>query len=158
MKRTAFLFWNKLQKSATPQFWYLRDTPEMGHVDRDGLAVGMQLHTRQIFSGIFDNTHITWRKLTGFNNSSDAGNGIFQLLRSIPCLLMYWLLKAPVHQEACNWLCRTHNMHCYSRINFIYLGQAKSKIWFKIQMSFIILKQSNMLKVNIWIKKIWDIT
>ena len=49
-----------------------------------------------------------------------------------PCLLMPWLLKSPGHQQACNWLCRTANMYCCSRVNFIYLCKAKSKIQFKM--------------------------
>ena len=36
-------------------------------------------------------------------NSSDARDGIFRLWRSIPCLLMHWLLKSPVHQQAWHW-------------------------------------------------------
>ena len=64
-------------------------------------------------------------------NSSDAGGGIFRLLRSIPYLLMHWLLKLPVHQQAWYWLCKT-NMYCCSRVNFIHLGQAKSKIQFEM--------------------------
>ena len=51
---------------------------------------------------------------------------------SIPCLLMPWLLKSPGHQQAVYWLCRTDDMYCCSRVNFIYLGQAKSKIQFKM--------------------------
>ena len=38
-------------------------------------------------------------------NSSNAGDGIIRLWRSIPCLLMHWLLKLPVHQLAWHWLC-----------------------------------------------------
>ena len=29
-------------------------------------------------------------------------------------------LKSPEHQQSCHWLCRTHNMHCCSTVNFIY--------------------------------------
>ena len=65
-------------------------------------------------------------------NSSDAGVGIFRLKGSIPRLLMPWLLKSPEHQQAWYWLCRTDNMHCCSRINFIDLGQAKSMTRFKL--------------------------
>ena len=65
-------------------------------------------------------------------NSSDAGDGIIRLWWSIPCLLMHWLLKSPVHQQAWYWLCRTDNISTYSRVNFIYLGPTKSKIWFKM--------------------------
>ena len=61
-------------------------------------------------------------------NSSDAGEEIFWLWGSIPCLLMPWLLKSPEHQQAWYWPCRTDNMHCYSRVNFIYLGPTKSQI------------------------------
>ena len=51
-------------------------------------------------------------------DSSDAGDGIFRLWGSIPCLLMHWLQKSPVHQQAWYWPCRTNNMCCYSRLNF----------------------------------------
>ena len=34
-------------------------------------------------------------------NSSDAGDGIFRLWRSILCLLIHWLLKSPVHHSHC---------------------------------------------------------
>ena len=40
-------------------------------------------------------------------------------LGSIPCLLMQWHLKSPVHQQARYWMCRTDNMYCCSRVNFI---------------------------------------
>ena len=53
-------------------------------------------------------------------------------LKSIPCLLVHWLLKSPMHQQAWYWLCRTDNIYCCSRVNFIYLGQAKSNIGFKM--------------------------
>ena len=66
------------------------------------------------------------------------------------CLLMPWLLKSPEHQQAwyMYWLCRTDNMHCYSGVNFIYLGQAKSKIWFKmwIHISIITFKTIQHVK------------
>ena len=45
---------------------------------------------------------------------------------------MPWLLRSPMHQQAWYWLCRTDNMYWWSRVNFIYLGQAKSKIRFKM--------------------------
>ena len=45
-------------------------------------------------------------------NSPNAGDGIFWLWRSIPCLLMHWLLKALQYQLICYWLCRTGNMYC----------------------------------------------
>ena len=47
-------------------------------------------------------------------NSSDAGDKIFRLWESIPCLLMHWLLKSPVHQQAWYLLCRTDNMKGFS--------------------------------------------
>ena len=66
-------------------------------------------------------------------NSYDARDGIFRRLwKSTPCLLMHWLLKSPEHQQAWYWLCRTDNMYCCSRANSIYLGEAKSKIRFKM--------------------------
>ena len=51
---------------------------------------------------------------------------------SVPCLLMHWLLKSSKYQQPWYWLCRTDNRYCCSRINSISLGQAKSKISFKI--------------------------
>ena len=50
---------------------------------------------------------------------------------SMPCLLMHWLLKSPEHQQTWYWLCRTDNMYCCFTVNFIYLGEAKFKQWFK---------------------------
>ena len=51
--------------------------------------------------------------------------------------------RSPEHQQAWCWLCRTDIMHCCSTVNFIYLGQANSKIWLK--------KQFIMLRVNCFI-------
>ena len=66
-------------------------------------------------------------------NSSNAGDRIFWLCESIPCLLlMYWLLKSSEHQQAWYWLWRTDNMYFCSSVNFINLGQAKSKMRFKM--------------------------
>ena len=65
-------------------------------------------------------------------NSSDAEDVIFQPYGSMPCLLMPWLLKSSEHQLACYWLCRTDDMCCCSRVNFICLGHVISKIWFKM--------------------------
>ena len=75
-------------------------------------------------------------------NSSDAGDGTFWLCGSIPCLMMPWLLKSPKHQQALYWLCRRDNMYFCSRDDFSYLGQAKSKIWFKLWI-YIFYKFSN---------------
>ena len=43
---------------------------------------------------------VIWAVLTLIFNSSDAGDGMFWLWGSIPCLLMPWLLKSPEHQQA----------------------------------------------------------
>ena len=40
--------------------------------------------------------------------------------------------KSPEHQQAWYWLCRTDNMYCCFKVNFTYLGQAKSPIRFKM--------------------------
>ena len=48
------------------------------------------------------------------------------------CMLLHWFVKLPEHQQAWYWLYRTDNMYCCFRVNFIYLGQANSKILFKI--------------------------
>ena len=59
---------------------------------------------------------------------------IFGLWGSIPCMLMPWLLKLPEHQQVWYWLCSTDNIYCCPRVNFTYLGRAKSKIWLKMWM------------------------
>ena len=79
-------------------------------------------------------------------NSSDAGDGILRFWGSIPSLLMHWLLKSPVHQQAWYYLYRKDNMYCCSRVNVIYLGQAKSKIQFKMNISFIIFQTIQHVK------------
>ena len=82
-------------------------------------------------------------------NSSDAGDGILWLWGPIPCLLMPWLLKSPEHQQAWYWLYRTDNMHFCSRLNFTYLGWAKSKIWFKMWLYLLqTLNQFSMVWLN----------
>ena len=65
-------------------------------------------------------------------NPSDAGDRIFWLWQSIPCLLISWLLQSPEHQQAWYCLCKTDSMYFCSRVNFISLGRAKSKIQFKM--------------------------
>ena len=54
---------------------------------------------------------------------------------------MHWLLKMPVHQQAWYWLCRTDNMCCYSRFNFIYyeLSQIQDMIQ-NVNISFMSFK------------------
>ena len=47
-------------------------------------------------------------------------------------LIISEVLKLPEQQQAWYWLHMTGNMCCCSRVNFIYLGQAKFKIWFKM--------------------------
>ena len=73
-------------------------------------------------------------------------DGIFWLWESIPCLLMFWLLKSSEHQQAWYWLCGTDNMYWCFRVNFIDLGQAKSKIQFKMWIYLLkSLKQFSMM-------------
>ena len=64
--------------------------------------------------------------------TSNATDGIFRRWGPIPSLLMHWLLKSPVHQQSCCWLCRANDMYFFSRLNLIYLGQTKSKMRFKM--------------------------
>ena len=72
---------------------------------------------------------------------------IFRLWLSIPCPLMPWLLKSPVHQQAWYWLYKM-DMSC-SRVNSICLGQTKSEIWLKMWIFLVqSLKQFSMLRVN----------
>ena len=47
-------------------------------------------------------------------------------------LVMHWLLKSPMHHHTWYWLYRTDNMYYCSRVNVIYFGRARSKIWFKM--------------------------
>ena len=65
-------------------------------------------------------------------NSSVAGDGIFRLWGSIPCLVTPWIEKSPDHQQALYQPCRTGNIYCCPRANFAYLDLAKFKIWFKM--------------------------
>ena len=64
--------------------------------------------------------------------SFDAGNGIFRFGGSIPCLLMHWLLKSPVHQQASYCLCGTDNIYFCSRLISSTWVELKSKIRFKM--------------------------
>ena len=41
------------------------------------------------------------------DNTLDSRDVILRLWRSMSCLLMLWLLKSPVHQQAWHWQCRT---------------------------------------------------
>ena len=96
-----------------------------------------------------------WKNLYQALNPYDAGDGLFWLWRSIPCLLMLWLLKSPEHQQAWHLLRRTDNMYCSSRVHFMYLGEAKSKICFiqNVNISFIIFKtiqHINQLIISLW--------
>ena len=56
-------------------------------------------------------------------NSSDAGDGMFRVWRSMQCLLIHRLLKSPVHQQACYWLCGVDNMY--------FAPKLISSIWVK---------------------------
>ena len=49
---------------------------------------------------LFIQFQVIWAVLTLIFYSSDAGDGMFWLWGSIPCLLMPWLLKSPEHQQA----------------------------------------------------------
>ena len=60
---------------------------------------------------------------------------------------MLWLTKSPEHRQAWYWLCRTDNLYWFSRVNFIDLGQANSKIRFKMWIHLLSsLKQISMLR------------
>ena len=105
----------------------------------DRWCVGIQYEWTILLNFFLRNKNISIK-------SSDAGDRIFWILGSIPCLLMPWFVKSPEHQQAWNWLCRT-DMYCCSRVDLIYLGQAKSKIWFKTLIYYLWpLKQLCMLK------------
>ena len=53
---------------------------------------------------------------------------------SVPCLLMPRFLKSPEHQKAWHWLFRTAIIYCCSRVNFIYFGEAKRQLRFRMWM------------------------
>ena len=81
-----------------------------------------------------NNAKVEVSQLPVYLNSFDAGDRLFQLWGSIPCLLMHWLLKSPEHQQAWYWLCRTDNMYCCSRVNFIthiVVPELISSTWLK---------------------------
>ena len=86
--------------------------------------------------------------------SSDAGDGIYRLWGSIPCMSMPRLLKSPEHQQAWYWLFRTNNICCCSRVNFNYSRQAKSKIRLKnIIISFVVFKIIRHVKSYLMISR-----
>ena len=64
-----------------------------------------------------------FKKHRTYLNSSDARDGIFWLIWSMPCLLMPWLLKSPVHQQAWYWLCRTDK--CLIVLDLIWSTRVK---------------------------------
>ena len=96
-------------------------------------------------ASFYDDLHNTWFCYVAHIDtikSSDTGGRIFRILGGNS------MLKSPVNQQAWYWLCRTdNNMYCCSRVNFIYLGPAKFKIWFKlwIHLSWF-LKQFSILR------------
>ena len=60
-------------------------------------------------------------------------------------------LAPKVTRASAGWLYRTDNMCCCSRVNFIYLGQSKSKIQFKMCLYLLwSLKQFMMITVQLW--------
>ena len=65
-------------------------------------------------------------------NSSGAGDGIFRLWWSIPCLLVPWWLKSPGHQQAWYWQFRIGNMQGCSVVNLVFFCWTKFKIWYEM--------------------------
>ena len=59
------------------------------------------------------------------SNSSEAGNGIFWLWRTVPCLLMHCFIKSPLHQQA------RHGIGCVGHIIRIVVPELISSTWFK---------------------------
>ena len=82
-------------------------------------------------------------------NSSDARDGIFQLIWSIPCLLMPWLFKSPAHQQTWYWQYRIGKMLGCSIVNLVFFCWIRFKIWYEMWMHVLqSLKQFSMLRVN----------
>ena len=80
-------------------------------------------------------------------NSSDARDGIFRLIWSIPCILMPGWLKSPGHQQAWYWEYRIQGC---SSVNFVFFCWIKSKTWYEMWMHLLwSLKQCSMLRVNL---------
>ena len=63
-----------------------------------------------------------------FNSSDHAGDGIFWLWVSIPCLRMPWLLKSPRHHQGWHWQYWTGNISDCSFVNMAFFCWTKSKI------------------------------
>ena len=61
--------------------------------------------------------------------SLDAGDRIFWLWGSIPCLLMAWWLKSPGHHQAWYWLYRICNIWGCFIGNLVFFCWAKFYIW-----------------------------
>ena len=82
-------------------------------------------------------------------NSSDAGEGKFWFWDVNTMLADALAPKVARLQQPWYWLWRTDNTYCCFRVNFIYLGEAKSKIRFKmwIHISYS-LKRFSMVRVN----------
>ena len=70
--------------------------------------------------------------MSQYVNSYDARDRIFQLIWSIPCLLMPWLLKSPGHQQAWYWQYKIGNMYSCSIVNLVFFCRTKSNIWYKM--------------------------
>ena len=59
------------------------------------------------------------------------------------------MVKSPGHQQAWYWLCTIGDMFGCSSLDFIYLGQAKSKIRIKMWIHLLSsLKKFSLLRVN----------
>ena len=79
----------------------------------------------------------TWQRNTKLFHY--AWNGIFQVWGSITCLLIHWLLKSPVHQQALYLLCRTDYMYCCCRLPLLGSNEIRDTIQ-NVTTSFVIFK------------------
>ena len=97
------------------------------------INLSLGIGNQSSFSHTWFRMHQSSCKKMYLKQSSDkCWSFCLSLLGSIPCLLLRWLLKSAVHQQAWCWLRRTVNIYCCSRINFICLCQSKSKVKFQM--------------------------
>ena len=88
-----------------------------------------------------------WNDIIQLLTLSDAGDGVFCLWGSTPCLLMLWLLKSPQHQQAWYWLCRTYKIYSLFQSQFHLHGSSQIQDMIQnVDISFVIFKTIQRVK------------
>ena len=70
---------------------------------------------------------------------------IFRLWRSIPCLLVPWLLTSQEQHQAWYWLCRIDDIYSCPRVNFNCLGRQIQDMIPNMNLSFAGLQKHNSI-------------